>query len=88
MFCLHGLDQFVPLEKKSLQISSTVFFLLITVIVLKHFYPGGRGLFPDDSSHIHRTQRLVEWFDNDINFFFFLKRCTRAHLISTNLIFI
>lgn len=33
--------------------------------MVKHFYPDRSVRFPGDPTHIHTTQRLIKWFDED-----------------------
>lgn len=35
--------------------------------LMKHFYPGGSGLFWDDPTYLHRVQGLTEWIEEDEN---------------------
>lgn len=45
--------------------TSKVLLIEHLYVMLKQFYPSGSGLFPHDSTSIHRPQEVTEWYDED-----------------------
>lgn len=64
-FCWHVLARLVPLEERVTADQYKVLLTDCVYLLRKPFYPGGCGLFQDDSAPLHRTRRLNEWLDED-----------------------